>query len=90
MIEYKKTFEDEVDWKMIDQLHNATAKFSASSLEFKKLYFTIISISTPIIFKISDEQFSVALLISPLLISLFFWFLDSFAYFYQENGEAYS
>lgn len=85
MSEYKKSFEDEVDWKIIEQLHNATTRFSSSSLEFKKIYFMIIGIATPIIFKLSGEKFDIALLISPLIISFFFWFLDSFTYYYQEK-----
>ena len=85
MNEYKRTFEDEIDWKIIDQLHNATNKFSASSLEFKKIYFVLLGISIPVIFKIADEEFDIALLITPLLLSIFFWFLDGFTYFYQEK-----
>ncbi|OPC03170.1 hypothetical protein BAS10_17800 [Elizabethkingia meningoseptica] len=85
MSEYKRSFEDEIDWKIIEQLHNATARFSSSSLEFKKIYFAIIGIATPIIFKLSGEKFDIALLISPLIISFFFWFLDSFTYYYQEK-----
>lgn len=85
MNEYKKSLEDEIDWKIIDQLHNATAKFSSASLEFKKIYFTILGISTPVIFKLSGDTFDIALLLSPLVISAFFWFLDSFTYFYQEK-----
>jgi hypothetical protein len=27
MKEYKKTLEDEIDWKIIDQLHTATLNF---------------------------------------------------------------
>lgn len=85
MTEYKKTFEDEVDWKIIDQLHNVTNKFSSSSLEFKKIYFVILGISIPIIFKLCGEKFDISLLFSPLIVSIFFWFLDSFTYYYQEK-----
>lgn len=85
MREYKKTFEDEVDWKIIDQLHNATNRFSSSSLELKKIYFVLLGIVIPIVFKIGKEKFDIALLIAPLVITLFFWFLDSFTYYYQEK-----
>ena len=85
MSEYKKTFEDEVDWKIIDQLHNATNRFSSSSLELKKIYFVLLGIVAPIVFKIGKEKFDIALLITPLVITLFFWFLDSFTYYYQEK-----
>ena len=85
MSEYKKSFEDEIDWKIIEQLHNATSRFSSSSLEFKKFYFTILGIVTPIIYKISGEGLDYSILITPLIISIFFWFLDSFTYYYQEK-----
>lgn len=84
MAEYQKTFEDEVDWKIIDQLHNATNRFSTYSLEIKKIYFVLLGISAPIIFKISEEKFDLALLITPLVTSICFWFLDAFTYYYQE------
>ncbi|WP_353119602.1 hypothetical protein [Myroides odoratus] len=85
MAEYKKSFEDEVDWKIIEQLHNATNRFSTSSLEFKKFYFTILGLTTPIIYKLSGEKLDYSILLAPLIISIFFWFLDSFTYYYQEK-----
>lgn len=85
MHEYKKSFEDEIDWKIIDQLHNATNNFSSSSLEFKKIYFILLGILTPIIFKLGDNKFDVALLITPFCLSIFFWVLDIITYYIQET-----
>lgn len=88
MEEYKKTLEDEIDWKMIDQLHNATNNFSSSSLEFKKIYFVLLGIITPIIFKLANNKFDISLLITPLCLSIFFWILDVITYYFQENLRA--
>lgn len=85
MSDYKKSIEDEVDWKIIDQLHNATNNFSSYSLEFKKIYFIILGISIPLIFKLSGDKLNVALFFTPLTLSFSFWFLDSFTYYYQEK-----
>lgn len=85
MNEYKKSFEDEIDWKIIDQLHNATNNFSSSSLEFKKIYFVLLGILTPIIFKLGDNKFDIALLITPFCLSIFFWILDIITYYIQET-----
>ena len=35
-MEKDKNIENEIDWKIIDQLHNATSNFSKNSLEIKK------------------------------------------------------
>ncbi|MFS4429306.1 hypothetical protein [Chryseobacterium sp. S90] len=88
MEEYKKTLEDEIDWKMIDQLHNATNNFSSSSLEFKKIYFVLLGILTPIIFKLANNKFDISLLITPLCLSIFFWILDIITYYFQEDLRA--
>ena len=36
-----ENIEDKIDWKKIDQLHNATINFSKNSLEIKKLLFVV-------------------------------------------------
>lgn len=83
--EYKKTLEDEIDWKVIDQLHNATLKFSATSLELKKILFVLVGILTPAIIKMSGGKLDMSLFITMYLLLLTFWFLDSFTYYYQEK-----
>jgi hypothetical protein len=46
--EYKKTVDDEIDWKVIDQLYSATLNFSNTSLDLKKLYSVLIGIAVTI------------------------------------------
>lgn len=37
-MEKDKNIENEIDWKIIDQLHNATNNFSKNCLEIKKTF----------------------------------------------------
>lgn len=50
--EYKKSFEDEVDWVIIDQLHSATSRLSTASIELKNMFIILIGISIPAIIKL--------------------------------------
>lgn len=83
--EYKKSLDDEIDWKIIDQLHTATLNFSTTSLELKKLLFVLIGIAVPTIIKLAGNKLDISLFITIYLLGITFWFLDSFTYFYQEK-----
>ncbi len=85
MKDYKRSLDDEIDWKIIDQLHTATVNFSSSSLEIKKLFFVLIGIAVPSIIKLSGDKLDYSLFITLYTLTLTFWFLDSFTYFYQEK-----
>jgi hypothetical protein len=85
MKEYKRTLEDELDWKVIDQLHTATVNFSTTSLEIKKLFFVLIGIAVPTIIKLSGDKLDFSLFMTLYILTFTFWFLDSFTYFYQEK-----
>ena len=83
--EYKKSVEDEIDWKIIDQLHSATSNFSTTSLELKKLLFVLVGIAVPSLIKLAGDKLDISLFVTIYMLSLTFWFLDSFTYFYQEK-----
>jgi hypothetical protein len=85
MAEYKKSLEDEIDWKIIDQLHAATINFSTTSLDLKKLLFVLIGLAVPTIIKLAGNKLDISLFITVYLLGFTFWFLDSFTYFYQEK-----
>lgn len=84
-MENSENIEDKIDWKKIDQLHNATINFSKNSLEIKKLLFVVISISTPLIINLCNNQLNVALFISLYIIIFAFWVFDSYTYYYQKK-----
>lgn len=85
MKEYKRSLDDEIDWKIIDQLHTATINFSSTSLDLKKLFFVLIGIAVPTIIKLAGNKLDISLFITLYLLGFTFWFLDSFTYFYQEK-----
>ncbi|HMK17679.1 MAG TPA: hypothetical protein VK492_05770 [Chitinophagaceae bacterium] len=85
MKEYKKSLEDEIDWKIIDQLHTATINFSTASLELKKLFFVLVGIAVPALIKLSGDSLDLSMFITLYILTFTFWFLDSFTYFYQEK-----
>ncbi len=84
-MEYKKSLEDEIDWKIIDQLHSATASFSSTSLELKKLFFVLIGIAVPSLIKLAGDKLDLSLFITLYIITITFWYLDSFTYFFQDK-----
>ena len=85
MNEYKRSLADEIALKIIDQLHNATNRFSSASLELKKLCFVLVGIVSTAVIKFSDNNLDLLLFISTTLILFLFWLLDAFTYYYQEK-----
>lgn len=83
--EYKRSLEDEIDWKVIDQLHTATVNFSNTSLELKKLFFVLLGIAVPSLIKLAGDKLDISLFITLYILTTTFWFLDGFTYFYQEK-----
>ncbi|PMD91637.1 hypothetical protein BWI97_21215 [Siphonobacter sp. BAB-5405] len=83
--EYVKSLDDEIDWKIIDQLHSATLNFSTTSLELKKLLIILVGICVPSLIKLAGDKLDTSLFITIYLLSFTFWFLDSFTYFFQEK-----
>jgi hypothetical protein len=84
-IEYKKSLEDEIDWKIIDQLHTATLNFSNTSLELKKLFIVLAGVAVPSLIKLAKDKLDTSLFVTIYLLAFTFWLLDSFTYFYQEG-----
>lgn len=87
-MEKDKNIENEIDWKIIDQLHNATNNFSKNCLEIKKLLFVVIGISTPLIINLCNNKLDRSLFISLYLFIVSFWLFDSYSYYYQEKLRA--
>lgn len=83
--EYKKSFEDEVDWTIINQLHSATSRFSSASIELKKMFIILIGIAIPAIINLADSKLDFSLFATIYVLTITFWYLDGFTYFYQEK-----
>lgn len=83
--DYRKSIDDEIDWKLIDQLHNSTLNFSSTSLELKKIFFVLVGIVVPTLIKLANDRLDWSLFITFYVLIPTFWFLDSFTYYYQEK-----
>lgn len=80
--------DSEIDWKIIDQLHNAVLIFSRNSMQAKKIMFTLLGVfvaaivNAPTLFYIT-KWFPVI-----LGIVVLFWAFDAHTYYYQEKLRA--
>ena len=86
--EKQRDIDSEIDWKIIDQLHNAVLNFSRSSMQAKKIMFTLLGIFVAAM--IQTPSLSLVVRWFPVVIGivLLFWTFDSFTYFYQEKLRA--
>lgn len=86
--EKPRDIDSEIDWKIIDQLHNAVLNFSRNSMQAKKIMFTLLGI------------FMAAMIQAPVIVTIvrwfpviigivvLFWAFDAYTYFYQEKLRA--
>ena len=80
---YAKSFEDELDWKMLDQLHGAVSQISNFCFEIKKFCVTTEIAVLAVLIKFTSEKLDHSIFVTGILIPLCFWFLDAIGYFYQ-------
>ncbi len=76
---------DQIDWKVIDQLHAATIEFSRNCSSIKKLCVTVLIAACTLLAKFTGEALDPSFFVAGFLIPLFFWGLDAISYFYQEK-----
>ena len=80
---YTKTLADELDWKLLDQLHSAVSQISGFCFEIKKYCVTTTFIVLTLLVKFTSNELDNSLFVAGALIPLCFWFLDSIGYYYQ-------
>jgi len=80
---YVKTLEDELDWKLLDQLHSVVSQISSFCFEIKKYCVTTEFVVLSLLVKFTADKLDNSLFIAGLLIPLCFWFLDAVGYYYQ-------
>ncbi|WP_303847346.1 hypothetical protein [Aeromonas sobria] len=86
-IEYKKCYEDEIDWASLEQLHDSTLKISDQCFEYKKLCVGIIGVIVAALLKIEDAEPISTIAKVCLIIGVGFWISDANAYFYQKANR---
>lgn len=87
--EYKKCYEDEIDWVSVKQLHESTLHISNQCFEYKKLCVGIIGVLAAALFKLKLGTPMSLSVISGVcaVIGIGFWCCDSIAYFYQKSNR---
>ncbi len=81
--EYVRSFEDELDWNLIDQLHKVVLQISIFCFRTKQIGITVEIAVIGLLIKFTDNKLDNSIFIAGLLIPVCFWFMDSIAYFYQ-------
>lgn len=76
---------DVIDWKIVDQLHDATLKISNDCFEYKKLCVAVVAGVIALMVKFGSEDNLEFVFAVCGLVCLGFWFSDSTAYFYQRS-----
>jgi hypothetical protein len=79
------SFQDELDKKSIDQLHQVVIQFGNNCFEAKKLCVTVLVSASVLITSFTNKQLDLAFFVAGAFVTLFFWFLDGYNYFYQEK-----
>ena len=80
---YVKSLQDELDWKLVDQLHGAVAQISGFCFETKKFCVTTQLIVLTFLLNFTGTKLDHSLFVASTAVPLCFWFLDSVAYYYQ-------
>jgi hypothetical protein len=78
-----KSTEEEIDWKLLDQLHGAVSQISSFCFEVKKFCVTTLFAAITVVLTITARKLDHSVFIVGLLIPLCFWFLDATGYYYQ-------
>lgn len=81
-------FQDESDKTSIDQLHKAVLQLSNNCFEIKKLCVTILVAAATLIATFTSRQLDTSIFVAGIIITGFFWILDSQSYYYQEKLRA--
>lgn len=80
---YAKSLEDELDWKLLDQLHGVVSQISSFCFETKKFCVTTEAVVLTLMVKFTVDKLDHSLFVAALAIPIAFWFLDAVAYYYQ-------
>jgi hypothetical protein len=80
---YTKTLQDELDWKLVDQLYGVVAQISGFCFEIKKFCITTEFVVLTFLVKFTNDKLDHTVFVAGLVMALCFWFLDATAYYYQ-------
>lgn len=80
---YTKSLDDELDWKLLDQLFGVVSQISNFCFETKKFCITTEFVVLTLLVKFTADKLDHSIFVAGLIIPVCFWFLDAVAYYYQ-------
>ena len=83
-----KNLQDEIDWKTIDQIHEATLRISNECFEYKKLCVAVLAAVAALMIKLGNGLSDKSVFVVCLIVCIGFWLSDATAYFYQRKLRA--
>lgn len=83
--EKQRDIDSEIDWKIIDQLHNAVLNFSRNSMQAKKIMFAILGVFVAAMLQVKAPQTCIKWFPLVIAIVVLFWAFDAYTYYYQEK-----
>ena len=85
MEEYKKSCNDELLWKDVDQLHVSVLQMSRSCFEYKKICVGFLAAILTFIVKFTEDSLDHSLFVVGILVCMGFWISDANAYYFQRK-----
>lgn len=82
-VEYKRSFKDDLDWTLLEQLHRVVLQISTFCFRTKQICLTADVAVIGLLAKFTESTLDHSMFVAGLVIPLCFWFLDSVGYFYQ-------
>ena len=83
MAGYFRSFDDELDWQLLSQLHNVVLQISTFCFRTKQICLIVNIAVVGILFKVTASKLDDSIFVAGLVIPAGFWFLDAIGYFYQ-------
>jgi hypothetical protein len=80
---YTRTLQDELDWKLVDQLYGVVSQISGFCFDIKKFCVTTEFVVLTFVAKFTKDKLDDSVFVAGLLMAVCFWFLDATAYYYQ-------
>ena len=80
--EYKRSFEDELDWNLLEQLDSVVLQMNGFSFRTKQLCLAIDIAVIGLLIKFTANEIDQSIFVAGLVITAGFWVLDSISYYY--------
>ena len=80
---YVKSLDDELDWKLLEQLHKVVLQLSDTCFKIKQICVTAQIAVATLLVKFTDNNLDDSIFVAGLLIAFLFWFLDGVTFYYQ-------